>query len=129
MPLFQRTHSPLASSVLLGLIWAGWHLPAFFYIPSYAALGVRIVPGFFIGVLAGSIVLTWLYNKSGGSILSVALWHASFNFVSASPNAGGLAAAVTTTLTIGWAVFVVWHYGTMDITSYHARRLVKKQCH
>ena len=38
-----------------------------------------------IGVLAGAIVLTWLYNSSGGSVLAVVLWHASFNFVSASP--------------------------------------------
>jgi len=80
----------------------------FFYVPSYLTLGLRIVPGFFLGMFAGATVLTWLYNRSGGSVLAVGLWHASFNFVTASPNAGGLAAAVTSTLVMVWAVIVVW---------------------
>jgi membrane protease YdiL (CAAX protease family) len=66
LPRLQRTHSALISSVLLAIGWAGWHLPAFFYLPSYTAMGLQILPGFFLGVLAGSIVLTWLYNSSGG---------------------------------------------------------------
>ena len=94
LPRLQRSHSALGSSVLLSVAWAGWHLPAFFYVPSYAALGLRVLPGFFIGILAGAIVLTWLYNSSHGSVLAVVFWHASFNYVSASPNAGGFAAAL-----------------------------------
>jgi len=108
LPRLQRTHSAMTSSLLLTLGWAGWHLPAFFYIPSYAAIGLRILPGFFLGLLAGAIVLTWLYNSSRGSVLAAALWHASFNFVTASPNAAGLVAAVTSTLVMVWAVAVVW---------------------
>jgi hypothetical protein len=48
------------------------------------------------------------YNSSSGSVLTVVLWHASFNFVTASPNAGGLVAAVTSTLVMVWAIAVVW---------------------
>jgi membrane protease YdiL (CAAX protease family) len=110
LPRLQRTHSALTSSVLLSMAWAGWHLPAFFYLPSYAAIGLRILPGFFVGILAGSIVLTWLYNGSGGSVFAAVLWHASFNFVTGSPSAAGLAAAVTSTLVIVWAVAIVWRY-------------------
>jgi pimeloyl-ACP methyl ester carboxylesterase/membrane protease YdiL (CAAX protease family) len=108
LPRLQRTQSAIASTLLLSIGWAGWHLPAFFYVPSYTAIGLRIVPGFFLGVLAGAIVLTWLYNSSGGSVLAAVLWHASFNFVTASPNAGGLIAAVTSTLVMVWALVVVW---------------------
>jgi len=108
LPRLQGNHSALASSGLLAVAGAGWHLPAFFYVPSYLAMGFRILPGFFIGVLAGSIVLTWLYNNSGGSVLAVVLWHASFNYVTASPNATGVAAAVTSALVIVWAVAIVW---------------------
>lgn len=110
LPRLQRTHSALTSSVLLSIAWAGWHLPAFFYVPSYVALGLRVLPGFFLGILAGAVVLTWLYNSSQGSVLAAVLWHASFNFVSASPNAGGFAAAVTSTLVMVWAVFIVLRY-------------------
>src|SRR4026207_1804181 len=62
LPRLQRTHSAMSSTLLLAIGWAGWHLPAFFYVPSYTAMGLRILPGFFLGVLAGAIVLTWLYN-------------------------------------------------------------------
>src|SRR2546421_1909578 len=104
LPRLQERHSPFVSSLLLAIGWAGWHLPAFFYVPSYAALGLRILPGFFFGILAGAIVLTWLYNRSGGSVLAAALWHASFNFVTASPDSAGVAAAITSTLVVVWAI-------------------------
>jgi membrane protease YdiL (CAAX protease family) len=110
LPRLQRTHSALGSSFLLSLAWAGWHLPAFFYVPSYVTLGLWVLPGFLLGILAGAIVLTWLYNSSHGSVLAVVLWHASFNYVSASPRAGGFAAAVTSTLVMLWAAAVVWRY-------------------
>ena len=125
LPHLQRSHSAAASSVLLAIGWAGWHLPAFFYLPSYAAIGLRILPGFFVGVLAGAIVLTWLYNSSGGSVLAAVLWHASFNFVTASPNAAGLAAAVTSTLVIAWAVVIVWRYDWGTLASPTAGRSVR----
>jgi membrane protease YdiL (CAAX protease family) len=119
LPRLQRTHSAMTSSLLLAIGWAGWHLPAFFYVPSYTAIGLRILPGFFLGVLAGAIVLTWLYNSSGGSVLAAILWHASFNFVTASPNAGGFVAAVTSTLVMAWAVFVMWRYEWTTLASLH----------
>jgi pimeloyl-ACP methyl ester carboxylesterase/membrane protease YdiL (CAAX protease family) len=108
LPRLQRTHSAMTSTLLVSLGWAGWHLPAFFYLPTYTAMGLSVLPGFLLGVLAGAIVLTWLYNSSGGSVLAAALWHASFNFVTASPDAGGLVAAVTSTLVMVWAVAVAW---------------------
>jgi hypothetical protein len=108
MPRLQRTRSAMTSTLLLSIGWAGWHLPAFFYIPSYTAMGASMLPGFFLGLLAGAIVLTWVYNSSGGSVLAAALWHASFNFVTAAPEAGGLVAAITITLVMVWAALVVW---------------------
>jgi hypothetical protein len=115
----------MASSVLLAIGWAGWHLPAFVYIPSYTAMGLRILPGFFFGLLAGAIVLTWLYNSSGGSVLAAVLWHASFNFVTSSPNAGGLVAGVTSTLVMVWAVAVVWRYDWTTLSAPTAGRSVR----
>jgi membrane protease YdiL (CAAX protease family) len=117
LPRLQRTHSAMSSTLLLAIGWAGWHLPAFFYVPTYTAIGLQILPGFFLGVLAGAIVLTWLYNSSGGSVLTTALWHASFNFVTASPNAGGLVTAVTSTLVMVWAIVVVWRYDWATLAS------------
>ena len=125
LPRLQRTHSAMSSTLLLSIGWAGWHLPAFFYVPSYTGIGLRILPGFFLGVLAGAIVLTWLYNSSGGSVFAAVLWHASFNFVTASPNAGGLVAAVTSTLVMVWAIVVIWRYDWATLASPTAGRSVR----
>jgi hypothetical protein len=115
----------MASSVLLAIGWAGWHLPAFFYIPSYTAMGLRILPAFFLGLLAGAIVLTWLYNSSGGSVLAAALWHASFNFVTSSQNTGGFVAAATSTLVMVWAIVVVWRYDWTTLSAPTVLRSVR----
>jgi hypothetical protein len=40
-------------------------------------------------------------------VLAAALWHASFNFVTASPAAAGFTAAVTSMLVVVWAVAVL----------------------
>jgi membrane protease YdiL (CAAX protease family) len=111
IPTLQRRHTALASSAWLALAWGGWHLPAFFYVPGYAAILSKGLPGFFVGLLAGSIVLTWLYNVVGGRLLPVMLWHASFNFVTGSPNAAGLTAAIVSSLVIVWAAILVWRNG------------------
>jgi hypothetical protein len=104
-------------------------VPAFFYVPSYAALGVRIIPGFFMGILAGSIVLTWLFNSSRGSLLAVVLWHASFNFVTGSPRAAGVAAAVTSTLVIVWAVAIVWRFDWTTLADVRLRSGFRRAVH
>jgi membrane protease YdiL (CAAX protease family) len=117
LPRLQRTHSALASSALLTLAWAGWHLPAFFYVPGYAAMGFAIVPGFFIGLSAGAVVLTWLFNNSGASVLPAMLWHASFNFVTASPNASGPVAAVISAAVMVWAAAILWRYSPQTFTT------------
>jgi hypothetical protein len=84
-------------------MWAFWHLPLFFY--TYP---VSVIPGFLIGLLAGSITFTWLYNSTRGSVLMTALWHGAFNFTTACVSCkADLSAAVISTLVMIWAVLVV----------------------
>ncbi|MDZ7336120.1 MAG: CPBP family intramembrane metalloprotease [candidate division KSB1 bacterium] len=75
LPRLQKNHSALSATVILWVFWALWHLSAFFYLYD-----PTIVIGFLLGVLAGAIVFTWLYNSTGGSILMVTLLHGVFNF-------------------------------------------------
>jgi membrane protease YdiL (CAAX protease family) len=103
LPRLQRGRSALSATVILWALWALWHLPLFFYL--YDA---PILMGFLLGLLAGAITLTWLYNSSGGSILLVAIWHAAFNFVTGCVACkAGIAAPVVSTLVMVWAVVVV----------------------
>jgi membrane protease YdiL (CAAX protease family) len=81
----QRSHSPLTATMVVGLVWLLWHLPAFFYLPTYVAMGgLGAVPGFGVGLLLGAVLLTWLYNGTGGSVMAVAVWHALYDLFSAS---------------------------------------------
>jgi membrane protease YdiL (CAAX protease family) len=105
LPRLQRGRSAFSATVILWVFWALWHLPLFFYL--YDA---TILVGFLLGLLAGAVVFTWLYNSTGGSILLVAVWHAAFNFVTGCVACKtGVAAAVVSTLVMVWAVVVmVW---------------------
>jgi uncharacterized protein len=44
----------------------------FFFAESFRGLGVAYLPGFFLGMTAGYVVLTWIYNRTAGSILIAA---------------------------------------------------------
>jgi membrane protease YdiL (CAAX protease family) len=107
LPRLQHRFSPLTASLILAAFWALWHLPQFFVIATYRALGVTDCVGFVIGLACGAIVLTWLYNRSGGSILLVAVWHGVYNVVSGTQAATGVVAAVVTTLIVAQALLLV----------------------
>jgi CAAX protease family protein len=107
LPRLQRNRSALAASLLLGGVWAGWHLPTLLYLPSYVQHGFAAVPGLVIGISLGSIVLTWLVNGSRGSVLPAIVWHTTFNYVTAAPASDPAISAIVTTAVMVWAVIVV----------------------
>ena len=98
LPQLQRRFTPLASSLILAVLWFGWHLPQFFVIATYRDFAPVQYVGMFLGLACGAVVLTWLYNRSGGSILLVAVWHGLYNVVSGTQAATGMLAAVVSTL-------------------------------
>jgi membrane protease YdiL (CAAX protease family) len=102
LPRLQVGRSALFATIILSIVWALWHLPAFFYLFDPA-----IAIGWGIGLFAGAIVFTWLFNSSGGSILIVAIWHGCFNFITSSDAGNGMLAAVVSTIVMVWAVVVV----------------------
>lgn len=76
LPLLQRRLAPAWAGLVLGLVWGVWHLPAFFLSGTpQSAWG--FMP-FLLGVIAISIILTLIFNASGGSILLAALAHFQF---------------------------------------------------
>lgn len=81
LPRLQASHSALCATMLLTVGWALWHVPLFLYRPGYTSMSAVGIAGWFVSLLTGSILLTALYNNSRGSILVVALFHASVNVV------------------------------------------------
>jgi membrane protease YdiL (CAAX protease family) len=107
LPELQRRWSPLMSSLIVGVVWAGWHIPAFFVSETYRQLPPEMIPMFFVGILSGSVFLAWLYNRGGSSILLVAIWHGTFNLFSGSAGARGALGAIETTVVMIVAVVLL----------------------
>ncbi len=94
------------AALLVAVAWATWHLPLFWVVDSFRAMGWASI-GWVLGLLAGSVVLTRLYVGSGRSVLLVALWHTAFNVTTATTATQGLSAAITSTAVIVAAVVVL----------------------
>ena len=73
----QTRWNALESSIIIGGIWSIWHFPLFF-IPETMYYNQSFF-SFTSSVLGFSILFTWIYNSSNGSILASMLFHTSIN--------------------------------------------------
>jgi membrane protease YdiL (CAAX protease family) len=104
----QRRYGPVAGTLILALLWAGWHTPTFFIVETYRTMSVpMIVGGFGLGICAGTLVLSRIAQRTNGSVLAAAMWHALYNMTSATAASRGLVAAVTTTCVMVWATVLL----------------------
>lgn len=106
LPRFRQRHNQLQASVLVCLPWALWHVPTFFLDTGYRDFPLVLLPGFLLGIFAGSLVLTWLYEGARSSILLVALWHLALNLGSATSAGEGAVSVVVTMFVIVWAILI-----------------------
>ncbi len=72
LPALQGRLGAFASSLILGFAWGAWHLPL---IISYG----DSVLAYFLLIVANTILITWVFNNTGGSLLLAMLFHASLN--------------------------------------------------
>ncbi len=81
LPRLQQKFSAFKASILLGVIWAFWHFPFWTLIPIEGApdpFYIFYLTGS-LGALIMSIIITWVYNSTKGSLALSAFCHASFN--------------------------------------------------
>lgn len=67
-----KSRSPLEALLLLGVPWALIHLVLL--LPGMMSVGAPAIPQT-LGLIAFSVILTWAYVHSGGSLLAVTLLH------------------------------------------------------
>lgn len=65
------------SSILLGIIWAAWHLPLFYL--SAADTFNRSFPLYVLQTTGLSVIMAWLFWKVRGNVLPLMVFHAAFN--------------------------------------------------
>jgi membrane protease YdiL (CAAX protease family) len=84
LPRLQQLHGPLAGGLILGSLWALWHLPGFL-IPSQSLTDIPprgTVLDFVVFALALiglRLIIQWVFNNTRGSVLMAILVHASWN--------------------------------------------------
>lgn len=113
LPLLQRRYSPLASSLMIAVIWTLWHLPL-----AWASVGYQRSPRpwlsmlqFFITIIPISCLMTWLFNRTAESLVIATLFHAAINvadYVVILPSDQGQAVLFATTSLLAVVVFVIW---------------------
>ena len=81
LPRMQPLFGPLLGTVILGLIWGVWHLPLFVtQWAGYPEEFTWLAPvEFTISCVAISIVMTWVFNRTGESLPVAILLHAGVN--------------------------------------------------
>lgn len=77
LPRLQSRFNAFFSSIILGSMWGLWHLP-YFFIGTELTYAYGIIPQIFTAILL-SILLTWLFNNTRGSILVSLIFHNMFN--------------------------------------------------
>lgn len=113
---YLKKHNAFKSSIILSIFWILWHLPLCFmgdtnqaFIPYWL---------FVFPVVPLTILITWIYNITGGSIFVVALFHTmgnlSHEIFKVSPTDESPILLGFTILGIVYslaAAIVVWIYG------------------
>ena len=73
LPRLPAWRSPLANSLILGVLVAGWHMPI--------ALGAPSIEAYLIGTIASAVVTNWVYFNSHESALLAILYHTAQNAI------------------------------------------------
>lgn len=77
LPRFQARWNALTSSLILGVLWVAWHAGQWF-VPG-SNLYQRDFWLWSLGTILLTIIMTWIFNNTKGSVLAAALFHGTIN--------------------------------------------------
>lgn len=125
LPHLQRRYSALVSSLIIGVAWALWHWPNYFIASHphpFRAFAILIPMG-----MAASIIYTWAYNSTRGSLFAVVVLHgATVSTPGISASSGSAVAMLVPSLYLTIAIAIVWRYGAENL-SRHERGAAELQ--
>jgi CAAX protease family protein len=81
LPRLAQRFGFATASLVLGILWACWHLPLFFLagLASYGDQYGQSFPTYALQVTAFSVAIAWLVGHTGGSLLLAVLMHSAIN--------------------------------------------------
>lgn len=71
----QARLSPLAAGLVLGLFWAAWHIPALLQVGR----SFDWILWWCLWIVSARMIMVWVYNRTGGSVFAVVIYHAVSN--------------------------------------------------
>lgn len=107
LPRLQKKMNALQASCVLTVFWALWHIPLFLYRPGYTGMDVAGISGWVLSLLTGSVLLTWLYNSTAGSILVCAVFHSTIDVAFTANISGGNITNYLGMLVTLWGIAVI----------------------
>lgn len=83
LPQLDHRKQVISASLIIGIIWAGWHAPLFWAKTGTAISGLPVevssVALFFAAVVGSSCIYTWLFNHTNTSVFAAIMLHLSMN--------------------------------------------------
>lgn len=112
LPRMQKQYGSLWGTLLLGILWSCWHLPDFLTASKGGGEGTGLVTFFMnfsiftLAVVSLSVIMTWLYNHTQGSLFIAILAHASVD----APEVAGWTTPFPAVSMIGlhWAILIAF---------------------
>lgn len=125
-PLQQR-YTALKSGLILGLVWAGYHVPSFI-ISGYYTSDWMFWHALY--TIAGRVLFVWVYNNAGKSLFAMALFHSTFGlFWTLFPATGNLQKAtsyydprIAAFVAISYVLIVTLLWGSKTLAQYRFAR-------
>lgn len=104
LPRLLARLGPAPASVILGLLWTFWHLPTFL-LPNWISLSL---PSYAVTLIGITMVMTFVTQVSGSTVLAPILMHATFNTSSKWLNGLLSGAAVRENISPVWILALAW---------------------
>ncbi|MBX0297555.1 CPBP family intramembrane glutamic endopeptidase [Haloarcula nitratireducens] len=78
-PELQERYGGLSAALIIGVFWGLWHLPQFIPGGFRTDWPLELIVAYFVGIIAFSVLLGWVFNGSNGSVLLAMLMHGTDN--------------------------------------------------
>jgi membrane protease YdiL (CAAX protease family) len=80
---WQNRYHPMKLTFYVALLWAVWHIPDHFAVEGWGVEQLISAPVVFaievVSLFFARAIFVWFYNRTGSSVLLVAIFHASFD--------------------------------------------------
>jgi uncharacterized protein len=117
---WQDRYHPMKLTLYVALLWAVWHIPDHFAEEGWGVEALLSAPVIFaievVSLFFARAIFVWFYNRTGSSVLLVAIFHASFD-AAISQLSDDVVPASNTTRFLIFSAIIILFAATVIITT------------